>query len=60
MGTVRLYASGAGNRDDAKEPNHHAQVPTAAYGVVLLMAAVAYTVLWLVPDRRIERHVKHA
>jgi uncharacterized membrane protein len=95
--------------------NHYAPVPTAAYGVVLVMSALAYTLLqqailshhgphsklavavgsdwkgkaslalyaaaiplafvsqwisdaiyvgvaliWLVPDRRIERHVKHA
>jgi len=54
--------------------NHFAAAPTALYGVVLLMAAIAYWILqrtimaaqgrdsllkaaliWLVPDRRIER-----
>src|SRR5438045_7132212 len=39
--------------------NRFAPAPTAAYGVVLLMAAIAYWVvivalMWIVPDRRIE------
>jgi uncharacterized membrane protein len=37
--------------------NHLAAQPSALYGAVLLMAAVA--LLWLVPDRRIERVLAH-